>query len=195
MNLFDLISPIYEKVISGNEENFKTLFKLGDFKITDKVLDLGGGTGRVAKFFLGKVQETSVLDESKGMIEQCQKKGSINCVLGKADNIPFGNSYFDKIIIIDAFHHFQNKEKAVQEIKRILKENGKVIIEEVNFNRFGNWLVEKIETIFGAKSKIYSPESVAEFFLKNQFKIKFLDKNRNAYYLIGEKSELQILTK
>jgi demethylmenaquinone methyltransferase/2-methoxy-6-polyprenyl-1,4-benzoquinol methylase len=188
MNLFDLISPIYEKIISADEETFKTLFELGDLKITDRVLDLGGGTGRVAKSFLSKVKEIAVLDGSKGMILQCQKKGGINCVFGKADNIPFEDGHFDKIIIIDAFHHFQNKEKAVQEIKRVLKGNGKAIIEEVNFNRFGNWLVEKLETIFGAKSKIYSPELTAEFFSKNGFKIKILDKNKNSYYLIAEKS-------
>jgi len=191
MNLFDLISPIYEKVISGDEENFKKLFKLGDFKITDRVLDLGGGSGRIAKFFAGKVQEIAVVDASKGMISQCKKHQGINCVLGKADNIPFGNGYFDKAIIIDAFHHFQDQQIASQEIRRVLKENGKVIIEEVNFGRFGNWLVEKLETILGAESKILPPPSLVELFSKNQFKTKVLNKDRNAYYLIGEKSEPQ----
>ena len=62
MNLFDLVSPIYEKGISRNEENFKILFKLGDFKPTDKVLDLGGGTGRIAKFFVGKVRAGNFLE-------------------------------------------------------------------------------------------------------------------------------------
>jgi len=66
-----------------------------------------------------------------------------------------------------------------------------VIIEEVNFGRFGNWLVEKLETILGAESKILSPPSLVELFSKNQFKTKFLNKDRNAYYLIGEKSEPQ----
>lgn len=191
MNLFDLISPVYEKVISGDEENFKTLFKLGDFKITDRVLDLGGGTGRVAKFFVGKVQEIAVLDASKGMISRCKNHQGINCVLGKADNIPFGDSYFDKIIITDAFHHFKNRQIVIQEIKRALKGNGRLIIEEVNFGRFGNWIVEKLETILGAESKILSPPSLVELFSKNQFKAKFLNKDRNAYYLIGEKSEQQ----
>ena len=187
MNLFDLISPIYEKVISGNEETFKTLFKLGDFRITDRILDLGGGTGRVAQFFLGKVKEIVVLDESKGMISQCQKHQGINCIFGEADNIPFDDGHFDKVIIIDAFHHFKNQQIAVQEIKRVLKGNGKLIIEEVNFGRFGNWVVEKLETIFGGKSKIYSPESVAELFSKNGFKVRLLDKNQSRYYLIAEK--------
>jgi len=42
-----------------------------------------------------------------------------------------------------------------------------VIIEEVNFGRFGNWLVEKLETILGAESKILSPPSLVELFSKN----------------------------
>jgi len=184
MNLFDLLSPIYDKVISGDEKTFKQLFKLGDFKITDRVLDLGGGSGRIAKFFVGKVQEIVVVDASKGMILQCKKQTGINCVLGKAGNISFSDNCFDKVIIIDAFHHFQDQQIASQEIKRVLKENGKVIIKEVNFGRFGNWLVEKMEMIFGAKSKILSPESLAELFSKNQFRTKLFTENRSGYYLL-----------
>ncbi len=203
MNLFNLVSPIYEKVISGNQATFEALFKLGDFKKTDRVLDLGGGTGRIAKFFVGKVEEIVVLDVSKGMISQCQKHQGINCVLGKAERIPFGDgffersekqgsersegSYFDKMIIVDAFHHFRNQKIAVQEIRRVLKENGRVIIEEVNFGRLGNWLVEKLETIFGSKSKILSAESLSQLFSEKGFRTKLFDKKGSGYYLTAEK--------
>lgn len=187
MNFFDLIAPIYARVHLSDEETFNTITKLGDFKKTDKVLDLGGGTGRIAKFFASLVQEIVVLDASKGMIGQCKKYAGLNCILGSAENIPYDNGYFDSVIIVDSFHHFQNMKKAVEEIKRVLKENGKVIIEEVNFGKFGNWLLEKFEMIVGAKSKIISPESLVALFSKNQFKAKLFNESKSGYYLVGEK--------
>ena len=151
------------------------------------MLDLGGGTGRVAKFFTDRVQEIIVVDNSKGMILQCEKHAGVNCIFGDAENIPCDDSYFNKIIIVDSFHHFRDQEKAIKEIKRVLREKGKVIIEEVNFGRFGNWLLEKLETIAGAKSKITSPQSLTDLFSKNQFKAKLFNENRSGYYLIAEK--------
>lgn len=187
MNLFDLIAPIYGRVHLSDEKTFKKIIQLGDFKKTDKVLDLGGGTGRVAKFFLSMVHEVVVVDASRGMLSQCKNHTGINCVLGDAENIPYSDGYFDKVIIVDAFHHFKNQQKAIQEIKRVLKEKGEVIIEEVNFGIIGNWLIEKLEMMFGAKSKILSPQLSAEIFSKNQFKTKLFDENRSGYYLIAEK--------
>lgn len=189
MNLFDLVAPIYARVHLSDEKTFKKITELADFEKTDKVLDLGGGTGRIAKFFAGIVQEIVVLDTSKGMLLQCKNHTGINCIFGSAENIPYGDGYFDKIIIVDAFHHFRDKEKAIQEIKRVLKENGKVIIEEVNFGRCGNWLVEKIEMIFGAKSKILSPPLLVELFSRNKFEVKLFDESWSGYYLIAGKCE------
>lgn len=185
MNLFDFIAPIYEKIHFGAEKTFQILTRLVDFQKSDKVLDLGGGKGRIAKFFANKVKEITIVDDSRGMIKQCKKYQDINCIVGKAENIPFNDGYFDKVIIIDAFHHFKDQEKASQEINRVLKENGKVIVEEVNFGKFGNWLAEKLEATLGIKSKLNSPKSLAELFTKNQFKIKLFNENRAFYYLKG----------
>lgn len=187
MNFFDLIAPLYAKVHLSDEKTFKTISELGNLEKTDKVLDLGGGTGRVAKFFADKVQEIVVVDDSKGMILHCQKHPGLKCLLGSAESIPFNDNYFDKVIIIDAFHHFPNQEKAIKEIRRVLKKNGQAIIEEVNFGKLGNWLLEKAEMIVGAKSKIFSLQSLTELFSKNQFKTKLFSENRSGYYLLAEK--------
>ena len=189
MNVFDLIAPVYEKIISGADKTFSILTKIGDFEECDKILDLGGGTGRVSRLFVKKVKEVVVLDASLGMVESCKKHQDISCVLGKAENIPFGDGYFDKVIIIDAFHHFQDQEKAVREIRRVLRKNGKVIIEELNFKEPVKWLVEKLERIVGAKSRLLPPELLAEFFEKDQFKTTLFGKTKTTYYLVGEKAE------
>jgi ubiquinone/menaquinone biosynthesis C-methylase UbiE len=188
MKFFDIIAPLYARVHLSDEKTFITLRRLADFKETDKVLDLGGGAGRVAKFFSAKGLEIAVLDPSAGMISECKKKGGINCIAGVAENIPFDDLYFDKIIIIDAFHHFQNHGKAIPEIRRVLKENGKLIIEEVEFGRIGNWLLEKLEALVGAKSKIFMSQDLVKMFSENKFQKIFLEKIRGGYYFVCAKT-------
>jgi len=185
MKFFDIVAPLYGKLHLGDQKTFKTLAELGDFKKTDKVLDLGGGTGRVAKFFVGRVDEIVVVDPSLGMIQECKMHKWVKCLVGTAENIPFANDYFDKVIIVDAFHHFLDQKKAILEISRVLKEEGQLIIEEVNFGRVGNWFLEKLEALIGAKSKIFLPQSLAELFSKNKFRVKLFNKNKGGYYLIA----------
>jgi ubiquinone/menaquinone biosynthesis C-methylase UbiE len=187
MKFFDIIAPLYARVHLSDEKTFETLRRLSDFKEADKVLDLGGGTGRVAKFFAGKVSEITVVDPSTGMIKECKKQGGVNCVFSPAEEIPFAEAYFDKVIIIDAFHHFQNQEKSLLEIRRVLKENGRLIIEEVNFGKIGNWLLERLEALVGAKSRIFMPEQLIKMFLKNNFQMVLLEKIKGGYYLVCAK--------
>jgi ubiquinone/menaquinone biosynthesis C-methylase UbiE len=51
------------------------------------------------------------------MIKKCKSHAGLSCVLGSADRIPFPDCYFDKVIIVDAFHHFQNQEMFAKKSK------------------------------------------------------------------------------
>lgn len=188
MNFFDITAPFYERLHFGGQKTFLALSKIGHFEKNDRVLDLGGGVGRIAKFLVGQTKEITVVDISSRMIKYCQRHQGLICLLASAENLAFPENYFDKIIIIDAFHHFQNQEKACQKIRRVLKPKGKVILEEFYFGRFFTSLAEKFEKLIGAKSKLHSPDSLAGLFQKQQFKTQLVNENKMVYYLIGEKT-------
>ena len=98
MDFFDCIAPIYDKFAWIVNQKHSELLKLGQFKKNDKVLDLGGGTGRIAKLLKPFAGEVIVLDPSLEMLKQCRDP-AIKCQLGTAEAISYPENYFDKINI------------------------------------------------------------------------------------------------
>lgn len=187
MSYFDFVAPIYEIFHFGANKTFKILNELGKFQRTDKVLDLGGGTGRISMFFINKVKEIVVLDSSPGMIKKCQTHIGLSCVVGLAEKIPFPDDYFDKIIINDAFHHFKNQEAVCKEIKRVLKTIGEVLIEEFNPETIFGKIIVKTESLLKMQSKFHDPKSLSKLFEKYRFKTEIVNENKTIYYLTAEK--------
>jgi len=187
-NFFDIIAPIYGRIHFGAQKTFDKIESIISFEQKDVVIDLGGGTGRIANFSVNKVKKVTVVDVSEGMIKQCRLRyPKLSCVNAEAQNLPFADSSVNKIIIVDAFHHFQNQKQVVCEIKRVLAKNGKVIVEEFNPLKITGKLVIIIEKIFLMKSVFYTPSSLADLFSRNGFKVGLIDEDRASYYLMGEK--------
>lgn len=91
------------------------------------ILDVGCGNGRNMKYeghhFYG-------VDNSKTFIEICREQ-DLNVVEGTMMMLPFSKKSFDNIINIAAFHHLSSeirRQRAVEEMYRVLKPSGKVLI-------------------------------------------------------------------
>ena len=99
------------------------------------VVDLGTGTGR----FLGFLQKTFSaevfgIDPSKKMLAQAKKNSKnntkIKLIRGSSEKIPLKDGSADLVFISLAFHHFNNLDKSLREIKRILRPGGFVAIRQ-----------------------------------------------------------------
>ena len=89
------------------------------------VLDLALGTGRIAMGFKGRVRTVIGLDTCPKMSLQSRKY--IDClVLGRAEHMPFPDDTFD-IISCRQGLQFMELEKALAEIRRVLKPGGRVV--------------------------------------------------------------------
>lgn len=188
MKFFDIVAPIYERVHFGAQETFDKIKSVVVFEQSDKVIDLGGGTGRIAKFLENKVQKVTVVDTSEGMLKQCrQRHPRLSCLYVEAQNLPFSDENINKVVIIDAFHHFQNQKQVVKEIKRVLVKNGKVVVAEFNPTKMAGRLAMVMEKLFLMGSVFHSPSSLVNLFSSNGFKVRLIDEDRASYYLIGEK--------
>jgi len=111
---------------------FNKLDELGLFADKLRVLDIGTGTGTVARGFAVKGCEVTGLDPSDSLMQEArgldQKAGvQIKYVVGKAEDTGLPDHSFDIITTAQCFHWF-DKEKAAQEMKRLLRSGGKLII-------------------------------------------------------------------
>lgn len=188
-NFFDIVAPIYERFHFGAQKTFDKISSIVIFEPLDITIDLGGGTGRIAKFLANKVQKVTVVDTSERMLKQCRRRHpELSCIHAEAQSLPFADNSVNKVIIIDAFHHFKNQNQVVQEIKRVLAKNGKVVIEEFNSLKMTGKFLIIIEKLFLLGSTFHHPLSLANLFSKNGFEVRLVDEKKVSYYLIGEKT-------
>ena len=95
------------------------------------VLDLGTGTGVLLQFLLQKKLEVIGIDFSKYMIKKANEKIGKNkgsLVLGDIENLPFQNEAFDTVTAMTTLEFVKNVEKLLQEIRRVLKSGGQIIL-------------------------------------------------------------------
>ncbi|HVP37432.1 MAG TPA: methyltransferase domain-containing protein [Terriglobales bacterium] len=101
---------------------------LSSFELKDKdILEIGAGIS----LFAGKLAEKNrviLTDINETLLNQNPE--SCDLVVADAENLPFPDKSFDFIYLVGILHHLPDQKKGMQEIKRVLKEGGKVFISE-----------------------------------------------------------------
>ena len=100
-----------------------------------KVLDVGTGTGVLIPFLLkaaGPTGQISAIDYAENMVKICKSKyahlPNLTVTVQQVETLDFPSQTFDAVVCFGLFPHIENKEKALQQINRVLKTNGKLII-------------------------------------------------------------------
>jgi ubiquinone/menaquinone biosynthesis C-methylase UbiE len=150
-------------------------------KSKGKVLDLGSGSGR----HLMKLKNAKMylVDFSKEMIELAKKNAKEKNIdaefsVSKMSKLPYENNFFDSAICISALHCVETtgeREKIVEELYRVLKSSGKVLIAVWNKNskRFRGKNEKRIGWRDSGKRYyyLYSEDEIHDFFRKKGFEI------------------------
>jgi len=143
--MFDTISGNYDglnRVISfGIDIKWrKIVLKLVSDKNPKTVLDIATGTGDLAILMTKTTAEKIIgLDISAGMLEVGRNKikaknlsDKIEMILADSENMPFEDNTFDAITVAFGVRNFENLEKGLAEILRVLKPNGIFVILETS---------------------------------------------------------------
>jgi len=89
-----------------------------------RVLDIGAGIGE----FLEAYSDAVGIDINRDCVEHCISKG-LNCLQADAYHLPFSADFFDGILLNNILEHLEKPDDAFSEIKRVLKNDGKLLIE------------------------------------------------------------------
>lgn len=102
-----------------------------------KILDIGCGTGILAIFLSKFAKRVFGIDSTKEMIERAKnnaaelRQRNVEFKIAEAEKLPFDENYFDAAVIQCVICLVLNKEKAISEIHRVLKSDGKAVIGDV----------------------------------------------------------------
>lgn len=186
--MFDTISNEYDglnRVISfGIDVKWRNkVVKIVSQKQPENILDIATGTGDLAiNLASTNAKEIIGLDISNGMLEVGRKKivtkkleNIISMVTGDSENLPFDDNTFDAITVAFGVRNFENLEKGLSEILRVLKPNGIFVILETSvptnpiykfgYNIYSKFILPTIGKLF-SKDKIaynYLSESASVF--------------------------------
>ena len=99
------------------------------------LLDVGGGTGSIIPYLLQAVGTQGriwSIDFAEKMIEIGTKKFAseprVSFKLASVESLPFAREFFDHVVCFGAFPHFADKEQALNEMHRVLRKGGTLII-------------------------------------------------------------------
>jgi ubiquinone/menaquinone biosynthesis C-methylase UbiE len=159
---FSLIAPYYERIFS--RPNVDLLAQHVKPQRDSRLLDVGGGTGRIAQYFVQQVAQVCVLDPSPLMLREGQLKG-ICITQGESEQLPYATGAFDRIIMIDAFHHLCDQRLATQELLRVLAPEGRLVIEEPDVAHWAVRLVAVAEKLLLMRSHFYTPLEIQRMFV------------------------------
>lgn len=150
----------------------------------DKILDVATGTGDLAIAAHSAIPHVTVtgVDIAAQMLEEGRKKlvvkeltKSITLELGDSEALPFPTGSYDAVMCAYGVRNFENLEKGLSEMQRVMREGGKLAILE--FSRPSSFPIKQLYTFYfrrilpvlgGLLSKhktayTYLPESVNAF--------------------------------
>ncbi len=141
------------------------------------ILDLGCGNGNVIELLKSRREADYYgLDLSEKMIEEAEKRfqGQVHLAVGDAEGLPYENNTFDLIICNASFHHYTHPEKAVEEIKRVLKPGGTLILGDPTLP---GRLLTKILSFFlkysnSGDAKIWHKKDITKLFEHHGFAVE-----------------------
>ncbi len=162
-----------------------------------KILDIATGTGDFA-IMLAEIKPEKIvgLDISQGMLEVGKKKVAekglnnlIEMVLGDSENLPFEDNSFDAVTVGFGVRNFENLDKGLSEINRVLRPGGIFVVLETSqpenfpfkqgYKFYSKYIIPFLGRLFSKDKNAYEylPES-AEAFPYGQAFNNILKKNQ-----------------
>src|SRR4030042_3260823 len=161
-NHFDFLAPLYDRLIKPIDPvNMRLLVGL---PISGILLDVGGGTGRISDMLRNYVTGIFIADSSMGMLTQAKKKNSLFSVCSNSEALPFKDESFERVIMVDALHHVSDYRATTNELWRVVKPGGRVVIEEPDIQSFPVKFMAIVEKVALMRSHFVSPNNICDAF-------------------------------
>lgn len=203
--MFDTISGNYDglnRVISlGTDIKWrKEVVRMVSEKNPDSILDIATGTGDLAIKYATATTATTIvgLDLSEGMLAVAKKKvlnnrvlEKINFIQGDSEALPFADNSFEVITVSFGIRNFEDLEKGLSEILRVLNPKGLFVILETSVPTkipFKQGYYFHIRCVLPLIGKLFSKDKIAYSYLSESASVfPYGEKLNNILSKIGFK--------
>ena len=149
-NFWDKNAGRYDRFMRKDRAAYDEMYELIRPVVKAKtVLELATGTGLIAKHIVNAAAHIEATDASAEMIAEAKRdKRSAKLHFSVQDmfRLPYADKSFNVVIVSNALHIVPQPEKALQEIKRVLKDDGVLIAP--TFTHAGNSFSGRAKAFF-----------------------------------------------
>lgn len=187
MDFFSAVAPLYDRLIPMAD--LKTLRDLLDLPCKGNLLDLGGGTGRVSWRLREEAERVIVADRSLAMLKKARSEPKFYRVAADAVHLPFRPASFACVLVVDALHHFSDREKAIAELVTVLAWGGRVVVEEPDITRPIVKVLAWGEKLMGLRSRFLPAIRIAESLAARGLKVDVRRRTSFVVWITGCKED------
>ena len=166
-NFWDKNAGRYDRFIRKDAAAYEQLYELLRPVVRQKnVLELATGTGLIAKNIVNSAAHIEATDASPEMLAEA-KQGNCSAKLHFSVqdmfHLPYADKSFDVVIVANALHIVPEPEKALSEIRRVLKDDG--VLAAPTFTHADNAFFGRVKAFFMklAGFPLYSKWTSAEY--------------------------------
>lgn len=199
-----------ENMVNSRYEPFASqiinILNTYNMKNKNTILDIGCGPGLLL-FEIKKLNLNLKLigiDPSEAMLNAARKKakeynfGDSEFKVGYAEEIPISDSEIDIVICFNSLHDFRNPEKTIEEVSRILKNNGIFILKDKN-GSYPRWKMrlhflsltlklgrKQAKRYYKSRNHWLNVNQVTNWMSNNGLQTKIIEKQAD-YLIVGKK--------
>ena len=149
-NFWDRNAGLYDRFMRKDRAAYDEMYALLRPVVKAKtVLELATGTGLIAKHIVNAAAHIEATDASPEMIAEAKRdsrSAKLHFSVQDMFRLPYADKSFDVVIVSNALHIVPQPEKALAEIRRVLKDNGVLIAP--TFTHAGNSFTGKVRAFF-----------------------------------------------
>ena len=149
-NFWDKNAGRYDRFMRKDAAAYEQMYELLRPVVRQKtVLELATGTGLIAKHIVRYADHIEATDASQEMIKQAKqgvKSAKLYFSVQDMFHLPYADQSFDVVIVVNALHIVPEPEKALSEIRRVLKDDG--VLVAPTFTHADNAFFGKVKAFF-----------------------------------------------
>jgi SAM-dependent methyltransferase len=140
----------YDRVAAGYERRYAENRYPGIESVLEQfvhsaaaVLEVGCGTGHWVAWLRSRGYAVVGLDRSLGMLRQgVAQVGGSALVRGRAEALPFLSGSFERVVVVNALHHFDDAAVFCAEACRVLRPGGRIVVVGLDPSQGpGEWFI------------------------------------------------------
>ena len=186
VNLYNTLSPVMQLAVGGDMLNFgywengsttpiaaqqalcSKVGKLGELDSAENMIDVGSGVAGPARFWSNEYPELDIICVNTNFTQlqnaiSAKNIERINQHNSTSANFPFASDSIDRVIALESAQHFKDFDSFISESKRVLKNNGILVIAIPVARKFENSLMK-----LGILSFTWSSEHYSTDFIKTK---------------------------